>query len=581
MISRILVILASVLAETYFYEPFNDDPIGTRWIISKDERYNGSWAIEPRQTDVLGTAEEGLVTKNPLAFHAISSKVQFEHTEGDFVIQYEVKHQDTPFQCGGAYIKLLNEEFEPERFSHKTKFVLMFGPDKCGYSEKVATIYRTKNPVSKFWDEHKLAEPPRGEYENVTHLYRLVLRQNDTFEVLVDGNVESSGDLNDRTLFSPPFTPNATIPDYKDVKPLDWVDNETMDDPEDKKPEDWDEDAPETIPNMNITKPEDWDEEAPLEIVDTTAVKPAEWDDEEDGEWTAPIISNPYCATHGCGQWVRPLIKNPAYKGKWTAKQIPNPDYKGEWKPRQIPNPYYFEAKDLSKIGKVFGVGIDILGVQDGVMFSSLYIGNSIEEADELMEEKWRPRYTLELKEQKRVEKQLRAEHRKEVLSHFFEESLSEKFNILRDVTLDWVEDNTLIAGIILASVLVIVLVSVIACVRACSSENRFEVEVTEHSGEEKRDGEPAQQTTEQTEESEETPAEEEKTEETIPKPKSKSPEPEEPTTPHQPRGQSQVSRTPGPVTAPVVEIEDDSDEEDPKPRPKKAGKSSKRRRDE
>ena len=51
-------------------------------------------------------------------------------------------------------------------------------------------------------------------------------------------------------------------------------------------------------------------------------------DEEMDGEWEAPQVPNPKCATApGCGLWVRPMKNNPKYKGKWKAPMIPNPNY--------------------------------------------------------------------------------------------------------------------------------------------------------------------------------------------------------------------------------------------------------------
>ncbi len=86
-----------------------------------------------------------------------------------------------------------------------------------------------------------------------------------------------------------------------------------------------------------------------------TAKKPDDWDDEEDGEWEAPIVTNPkvrflpfrlslypfyifvFCqCSVGCGEWKRPRIRNPAYKGKWYAPKIKNPAYKGPWSARKV-----------------------------------------------------------------------------------------------------------------------------------------------------------------------------------------------------------------------------------------------------
>lgn len=81
-----------------------------------------------------------------------------------------------------------------------------------------------------------------------------------------------------------------------------------------------------------------------------------------DGEWVAPQINNPKCASApGCGKWQRPIIPNPKYKGKWSAPMIPNPNYKGIWTPRKIPNPHYFEEKNPFKsLAEVVGDALNL-----------------------------------------------------------------------------------------------------------------------------------------------------------------------------------------------------------------------------
>ncbi len=43
-------------------------------------------------------------------------------------------------ECGGAYLKLLreNKALHAEQFSNASPYVIMFGPDKCGMTNKVA-----------------------------------------------------------------------------------------------------------------------------------------------------------------------------------------------------------------------------------------------------------------------------------------------------------------------------------------------------------------------------------------------------------------------------------------------------------
>ncbi|KAF9676731.1 hypothetical protein SADUNF_Sadunf08G0033400 [Salix dunnii] len=67
----------------------------------------------------------------------------------------------------------------------------------------------------------------------------------------------------------------------------------------------------------------DWDLLPPKTIKDSKAKKLEDWDDEEDGEWTAPTISNPEYK----GPWKPKKIKNPNYQGKWKAPIVDNLDY--------------------------------------------------------------------------------------------------------------------------------------------------------------------------------------------------------------------------------------------------------------
>lgn len=79
-------------------------------------------------------------------------------------------------------------------------------------------------------------------------------------------------------------------------------------------------------------------------IPDPSAIKPDDWDIEIDGEWEAPLITNPICEKSvGCGLWKAPLISNPNYRGKWRAPLIDNPNYQGKWAPKRIANPDFFE----------------------------------------------------------------------------------------------------------------------------------------------------------------------------------------------------------------------------------------------
>ena len=217
--------------------------------------------------------------------------------------------------------------------------------DQRFFTVQVHFIFRHKNPKTGEYEEKHLKSPPVARTSKVTSLYTLIVKPDQTFEILINGESVKTGSLLED--FTPPVNPEKEM----DKKPTDWVDEVQIPDPEATKPDDWDEEAPFEIPDEDAEKPADWLDDEPLSVPDPEAEKPEDWDDEEDGDWLAPTVPNPKCAeVSGCGEWTRPMIKNPEYKGKWSAPMIDNPAYKGPWAPRKIANPAYFEDKTPSNL---------------------------------------------------------------------------------------------------------------------------------------------------------------------------------------------------------------------------------------
>merc|ERR1711990_833825 len=145
-----------------------------------------------------------------------------------------------------------------------TEYNIMFGPDKCGYTKRTHLIfnYKGKNVLKKSDLSYK------QENEGTSHLYRMILKPDNTVRVEIDEEKIYEGSIKDDWEVLKP----KKIDDPEDKKPSDWVEDSMMDDPEDKKPDDWVEEK---------------------RIVDAAAKKPDDWDDEEDGEWEAKKIDNP------------------------------------------------------------------------------------------------------------------------------------------------------------------------------------------------------------------------------------------------------------------------------------------------
>jgi len=295
-----------------------------------------------------------------------------------FIVQFEVKFQDT-LTCGGGYIKLFDSNgTTASEFNSDTPYIIMFGPDTCGDTNKVHFILRHQNPKSGAWEEKHFKSPPSVPSDALTHLYGLIIKPDNTFDLQIDGASVAQGNLLES--MQPPVNPPKEIDDPTDSKPGDWVDEAKIDDPTASKPDDWDEDAPSQITDPSAKIPAGWNEDAPLKIADPTAKMPDDWDVEEDGEWEPPLVDNPACKV-GCGKWIPPMIENPKYKGKWYAPRIDNPKYQGEWKARQIENPDYFFDAAPSKLPKIDGIGIDIWTMSKGILFDNVVVATDLQHA--------------------------------------------------------------------------------------------------------------------------------------------------------------------------------------------------------
>ncbi|AOA62936.1 Calnexin [Komagataella phaffii CBS 7435] len=396
--------LEAQLDKSSFFEQFDKEPkLGDTWKIShavKNEEftYVGEWAIEEPVVYPGFKKDRGLVVKSEAAHHAISAQLPqvFDNTDNTLVLQYEVKLQQG-LNCGGAYVKLLSAEgLNKNEFSNETPYQVMFGPDKCGTTNKVHLIIKRKNPATGEYEEHQLATPPMGRIVKTTSLYTLIIKPNNDFEIRINGEVAKAGNLLNEKLIKPPFGAPKEIDDPEDQKPEDWVDEDMIPDPDAVKPEDWDESEPLRIVDPEAVKPENWNEDAELYIPDPEATKPEDWDDEEDGEWVAPVIPNPECADIGCGPWKAPYITNPNYKGKWSPPLIENPDYKGPWSPKKIANPNYFEDKKPANLEPIGGLGFELWTMNADILFDNIYLGHSIKEAEFIGNETFVPKLELE-----------------------------------------------------------------------------------------------------------------------------------------------------------------------------------------
>merc|ERR1712085_240969 len=265
-------------------------------------------------------------------------------------------------ECGGGYVKIGAKMADPATFGDPTPYNIMFGPDKCGYTKRTHLIFnhKGKNVLKK----SDLAYKQEG--EGTSHLYRLVVKPDNTVRVEIDQEKIYEGSLKEDW----EMLAAKEISDPEDKKPGDWSDDSMIDDPEDKKPDDWVEEK---------------------RMIDPEAKKPDDWDDEEDGEWEAPMKDND------------------AYKGDWYAKRISNPAYKGVWEAKKIANPEYVDDEQVYKFSEFGFIGFDLWQVKGGTIFDNVIITDDVAEADAFAK-KWKDLSEVEKAKKKEEEDSKKAD---------------------------------------------------------------------------------------------------------------------------------------------------------------------------
>jgi len=334
MVARVLLstlLMGTVFGKIYFHENFQSLD---RW--TEAEGKTGHFGLAKEEWG-LDTESTRLKTEKDSSFYGIATKMDepFDNTDKPLVILVTVKHEQN-IDCGGGYLKLMNSLDSLEKFDGETQYEIMIGPDFCGSTRKVHAILRHE-------DENLLINKDvRATNDVFTHQYVFLLNPDNTFDVKVDGKSKQNGDVKEFWDFELP----KEINDPEISKPGDWINDPMMVDPEDKEPEDW-------------VKEE--------MIVDPEAQKPEDWDDEDDGDWEAPMISNP------------------EYQGPFSPSEIENPDFKGAWEHPQIINPDFKEVANPAHRLPINFVGFDLWQVKSGTLFGDIIISDSEEDLAELL----------------------------------------------------------------------------------------------------------------------------------------------------------------------------------------------------
>lgn len=360
--------LSLASSKIFFSETFGDG-WENRWTTSKwkdSEGTAGSWVTTAGKWFNDEKEDTGIQTSQDSRFFGTSASFDSFSNEGKtLVIQYQAKYEKD-VECGGGYIKVGPKMEDATKFGDPTPYHIMFCPDKCGYNKRTHLIftYKGKNVLKKSDLAYK------QENEGTSHLYRMILKPDNTVRVEIDEEKIYEGSMKDDWELLKP----KEISDPDDKKPSDWSDESMIDDPADKKPDDWVEDK---------------------RIVDAEAKKPDDWDDEEDGEWEAPMKDNP------------------AFKGEWFAKRISNPAYKGVWEAKKIANPEYVDDDMLYKFDDISFVGLDLWQVKGGTIFDNFIITDDVAEADSFAK-KWKALSEVEAAKKKEEDESKKPEEKKE-----------------------------------------------------------------------------------------------------------------------------------------------------------------------
>jgi len=232
----LLALVGFAAAEVFFEEKFEDASWESRWVKSswkQKEGTAGDWTWTAGKFYGDEVADKGIQTGPDARFYAISSEMENTvSNEGkDLVLQFSVKNEQK-LDCGGGYIKLLPATSNMEGFSGDTPYSIMFGPDICGYSTKrvhVIFTYKGTNLLTK--------KSITCETDELTHVYTLILKPDNTYKVLIDNVEKAAGELE---------------------ADFDFLEPKTIKDPEATKPDDWDERA--MIPDETDVKPEGYDD---------------------------------------------------------------------------------------------------------------------------------------------------------------------------------------------------------------------------------------------------------------------------------------------------------------------------------
>lgn len=352
-----MVFLSFLIQTVYFEERFDKGNWEKRWtkslradkdkIIGRTKISAGSFFVDRKK-------QRGLMTLDSNRQYIYSAKFNkcFNTSGKDLIFQFTIKNENK-IEKGHIGLKLFSSKFKPHKFSSKTKYEILFGPDFNDWDRQHLEFRVVRNRTS-----YVSMKPVLAFTDKFTHLYTLVIYANQTYKIIKDGFVDIENHVEDDFCYCQP----REIPDPYAVKPDDWCDTPEIDDPDDIPPKELG-DIPRYVPDLSVKKPLDWV-------------------DEKDGVWTPPMMLNP-------------IFKSL----DWKPRKVPNPKYRGQWQPQNISNPEYDPDPKFAKPEDLCYVGIDSYVDHSGTIWDNILVTDSIEYASEVAKEMF-----FDIQEKERLE---------------------------------------------------------------------------------------------------------------------------------------------------------------------------------
>lgn len=133
----------------------------------------------------------GMKTLDPKKFYHISADIgkNLNNRGKVFILSYTMKHE-AEHNCTGAYIKLFPDTLNQSMLSESEPYEIMFGPDSAGPgARRLHFIMRFENQT---YISKQMFRAPDDKF---THMYTLIIRPNNNYEILIDGHKNYTGSL--------------------------------------------------------------------------------------------------------------------------------------------------------------------------------------------------------------------------------------------------------------------------------------------------------------------------------------------------------------------------------------------------